>query len=112
MPEVPPHTESLFEHCHRIGAIDNELQYRGKPMIPELWSAAALVSHPHLIGEVDVGCICFGAQIQFAAIRNTAPHFINPSSLDITSRGGGNRDAYRFARKGGNFRDAFPHQEP
>ena len=68
------------------GAMGTELQLRGNPMSPEVWSAAALVSHPHLVREIHGDYIRAGAEIQLAATYNTAPHVINPSSLDTTSR--------------------------
>ena len=68
------------------GAMGTELQRRGAPMSREVWSAATLLSHPHLVRETHVDYIRAGAEIQIAATYNTAPHVINPSSLDTTSR--------------------------
>ena len=68
------------------GAMGTELQRRGVPLNREIWSAAALLSHPHLVREIHVDYIRAGAEIQIAATYNTAPHVINPSSLDTTSR--------------------------
>ena len=56
------------------------------PLNFEIWSAAALLSHPHLVQEIHVDYIRAGAEIQIAATYNTAPHVINPSSFDTTSR--------------------------
>tara|TARA_Y100001960_G_scaffold309871_1_gene368745 strand:+ start:1202 stop:2131 length:930 start_codon:yes stop_codon:yes gene_type:complete len=68
------------------GAMGTELQRRGVPLNFEIWSAAALLSHPQLVREIHVDYIRAGAEIQIAATYNTAPHVINPSSFDITSR--------------------------
>ena len=68
------------------GAMGTELQRRDVPLNFEIWSAAALLSHPHLVQEIHVDYIRAGAEIQIAATYNTAPHVINPSSFDTTSR--------------------------
>lgn len=68
------------------GAMGTELQRRGVPLNFEIWSAAALLSHPHLVQEIHVDYIRAGAEVQIAATYNTAPHVINPSSFDTTSR--------------------------
>jgi S-methylmethionine-dependent homocysteine/selenocysteine methylase len=68
------------------GAMGTELQRRGAPMDHEIWSAAALLSHSHLVQEIHVDYIRAGAEIQIAATYNTAPHVINPSSFDTSSR--------------------------
>lgn len=68
------------------GAMGTEMQRRGVPMSFEVWSAAALLSHPQLVRDIHVDYIRAGAEIQIAATYNTAPHVINPSSLDTTSR--------------------------
>ena len=68
------------------GAMGTELQRRGVPLNFEIWSAAALLSHPHLVQEIHVDYIRAGAEVQIAATYNTAPHVINPSSFDNTSR--------------------------
>jgi len=68
------------------GAMGTEMQLRGVPMSFEVWSAAALLSHPQLVRDIHVDYIRAGAEIQIAATYNTAPHVINPSSLDTTSQ--------------------------
>ena len=68
------------------GAMGTELQRRGVPLNFEIWSAAALLSHPHLVQEIHVDYIRAGAEVQIAATYNTAPHVINPSNFDTTSR--------------------------
>ena len=68
------------------GAMGTELQRRGVPLNFEIWSAAALLSHPQLVQEIHVDYIRAGAEVQIAATYNTAPHVINPSSFDTTSR--------------------------
>ena len=68
------------------GAMGTELQRRGVPLNFEIWSAAALLSHPDLVQEIHVDYIRAGAEVQIAATYNTAPHVINPSSFDTTSR--------------------------
>jgi len=68
------------------GAMGTELQRRGVPLNFEIWSAAALLSHPHLVREIHVDYLRAGAEIQIAATYNTAPHVINPSSFDTTSQ--------------------------
>ena len=68
------------------GAMGTELQRRGAPMSHEVWSAAALLSHPHLVRDIHIDYLRAGAEIQIAATYNTAPHVINPSSLDISSK--------------------------
>jgi S-methylmethionine-dependent homocysteine/selenocysteine methylase len=68
------------------GAMGTELQRRGVPLNFEIWSAAALLSHPQFVREIHVDYIRAGAEIQIAATYNTAPHVINPSSFDTTSR--------------------------
>ena len=68
------------------GAMGTEMQLRGVPMSFEVWSAAALLSHPQIVRDIHVDYIRAGAEIQIAATYNTAPHVINPSSLDTTSR--------------------------
>ena len=69
------------------GAMGTELQRRDVPLNFEIWSAAALLSHPHLVQEIHVDYIRAGAEVQIAATYNTAPHVINPSSFDTTSQG-------------------------
>ena len=68
------------------GAMGTELQRRDVPLNFEIWSAAALLSHPHLVQEIHVDYIRAGAEVQIAATYNTAPHVINPSSFDTTSQ--------------------------
>ena len=68
------------------GAMGTELQRRGVPLNFEIWSAAALLSHPHLVRKIHVDYLRAGAEIQIAATYNTAPHVINPSSFDTTSQ--------------------------
>jgi len=68
------------------GAMGTELQRREVPMDREIWSAAALLTHQHVIRDIHVDYLRAGAEIQIAATYNTAPHVINPSSFDVTSR--------------------------
>ena len=49
------------------GAMGTELQRRDVPLNFEIWSAAALLSHPHLVQEIHVDYIRAGAEIQIAA---------------------------------------------
>ena len=68
------------------GAMGTELQRRGAPMSHEVWSAAALLSHPHLVRDIHIDYLRAGAEIQIAATYNTAPHVIGSSSLDTSSK--------------------------
>ncbi|MEM7195318.1 MAG: homocysteine S-methyltransferase family protein [Pseudomonadota bacterium] len=68
------------------GAMGTELQRRDVPMNFEVWSAAALFSHPNVIRDIHSDYIRAGAEVQIAATYNTAPHVINPSSFETSSR--------------------------
>jgi len=68
------------------GAMGTELQRRDVPLNFEIWSAAALLSHPQVVRDIHVDYLRAGAEIQIAATYNTAPHVINPSSFDNSSR--------------------------
>ena len=81
------------------GAMGTEMQLRGVPMSFEVWSAAALLTHPQLVRDIHVDYIRAGAEIQIAATYNTAPHVINPSSLDTTGREL-TATAFRLVREG------------
>ncbi|MEM7561872.1 MAG: homocysteine S-methyltransferase family protein [Pseudomonadota bacterium] len=68
------------------GAMGTEMQRRGVPMNFEVWSAAALLSHPQIVRDIHVDYMRAGAEIQIAATYNTVPHVINPSSFDVSDR--------------------------
>lgn len=68
------------------GAMGTELQRRGVPMNFEVWSAAALLNHQQVVRNIHSDYVNAGAEVQIAATYNTAPHVINPSSFDVSSR--------------------------
>ncbi|MEM7206342.1 MAG: homocysteine S-methyltransferase family protein [Pseudomonadota bacterium] len=81
------------------GAMGTEMQLRGVPMNFEIWSAVALLSHPKIVRDIHVDYIRAGAEIQIAATYNTAPHVINPSSFDTSSKEL-TKAAFRLVREG------------
>ena len=68
------------------GAMGTELQRREVPLDFEIWSAAALLSHPEVIRNIHVDYLRAGAEIQIAATYNTTPHVINPPSFKTSSQ--------------------------
>jgi len=55
------------------GPMGTELERRGQPLPPPMWSARALVEAPLLVGEIHAGYAAAGAQVHTAAtFRTTA----------------------------------------
>jgi homocysteine S-methyltransferase len=81
------------------GAMGTELQRRGAPMHDEVWSAAALLTHPEIVRAVHEDYARAGAEVHITNTFSTAPHIIERSRLDATSRAL-NRIAVRMAREG------------